>query len=69
MNTDHVKQEIAPVVNGRTWRLFDAEFETADGKFTFYFYALSFEHASYVLEELKATAKLGGQIEGTCPWV
>jgi hypothetical protein len=66
-NTETIPLQIAPVVNGRKWHVFDAEFETPDGKFSFYFYALSFEHAAYVLEELKATAKLGGQIEGTRP--
>lgn len=52
------------VVNGRTWRLFGLDYSTADGEFGTYIYALSFEHAAAIVEELKQTARLGGQLEG-----
>lgn len=49
-------------VSGVWWKLFTIEFTTADGKFSTYIYAIDAEHASYRLEELKATAELLGQI-------
>jgi hypothetical protein len=49
-------------INGRIWNLYSFEFQTADGLFSSYFYAISFEHAAAILEELKETAKLSGQI-------
>ncbi len=51
-------------VDGRTWHLFDVQYDTADGKFSVYLYALSFEHAAAMVEELKATARLVGKVEG-----
>ncbi len=55
------------VVNDRVWHLFDCEYDTADGKFSFYIYALSMEHAAAMLQELKATAKLLGQVTDVIP--
>lgn len=55
------------VVAGRTWHCYSVEFTTADGNFLTYIYALSDEHASHIVEELRATAKLGGRIEGVIP--
>jgi hypothetical protein len=49
-------------VNGRVWNLYSFDFQTADGLFSSYLYAISFEHAAAILEELKETAKLSGQI-------
>ncbi len=51
-------------VQGRTWRLFAIDYDTADGKFSTYIYALSWEHAHMMLDELKQTARIGGQVEG-----
>lgn len=51
-------------VNGRTWRLFDVEWTGADGHFSFYIYAISAEHAGHIVDEIKETAKLGGEIVG-----
>lgn len=59
-----VQLEAQVVVNGRAWRLFSFEYTTVDGVFQSYIYALSFEHASYIIEEMKATAKLFGRVEG-----
>jgi len=64
---DHIQQRFTVHVDGRNWHLFDVHYETADGKFSFYIYAISFEHAAAIVEEIKATAKLGGQIDGTLP--
>jgi hypothetical protein len=54
-------------VNGRTWLLFKADFITPDGEFSFYFYAISTEHAAAILADIKETATLGGQIQGVYP--
>lgn len=52
------------VVDGITWNLFSVEFETADGKFGTYIYAIDHGHAALVLEELKSTARIAGIISG-----
>jgi len=45
--------------DGKVWKIFDVGFTDADGvKFSFYIYALSREHASYVVEDIKRTALL-----------
>lgn len=56
--------DIQTVVDNRTWNMYTVEYETPDGTFSFYIYAISDEHASYLVEELKQTAKLAGKIEG-----
>lgn len=54
-------------VDGRTWRLFAFSYQTTDGAFTGSLYALSHEHALLMLEELKATATLDGEIGEVMP--
>lgn len=51
------------VVDGRMWRTYTCSYDTADGRFAFEIMALSMEHAAAMLEELKATAKLDGEID------
>lgn len=51
-------------VNGRRWELFGCEYESPDGKFAFYIYALSRDHAEMLLTELKQTARVLGKLEG-----
>lgn len=55
------------VVGGRKWLLYQLDYDTADGPFATYFYAISDEHAAAIIEEIKSTARLGGQIIGTYP--
>ncbi len=50
------------VENGMIWHEFSVEFETLEGLFSFSIFALSAEHASYMLEELKETAHVSGQV-------
>lgn len=57
-----VPQPLSVVVDGRTWNLFDAAFTTPDGTYSFNFYAISHEHASMILDDIKATAVLTGQV-------
>lgn len=46
-------------VNGRTWFLHSLTYRDADGgKYSVYFYALSKEHASYIVDEIRNTAEL-----------
>lgn len=49
-------------VNGITWHLFSINFDTADGAFSTYLYAIDHGHAALRLEELKESARIGGQI-------
>lgn len=57
-----VRLALTAEVNGRTWQLHQVEFETADGLFSTYVYALSDEHAVAIIEELKETARWGGRL-------
>lgn len=55
--------ELKPtVVNGVEWFPFAVEFKSSDGVFQVIIYAVSFEHASYLLEELKQSGEIVGQI-------
>lgn len=53
------------IEQGRTWKLYTFDYETADGKFCGYLYAISMEHAAALLEELKQTATLCGEMIGS----
>lgn len=55
---------LSTVVDGRTWHLFSVEFDTADGKFSTYIYALDSGHAGLIVEEMKQTLTLAGQLSG-----
>lgn len=57
-----VKLDYSCKVCGKTWNLYSFRYETMDGNFIGYVHALSFEHASYMLQELKQTAEIDGQI-------
>ncbi len=46
------------------WRPFSVEFDTQEGPFTFTLFAVNWAHAMERLEELKQTAKIGGEILG-----
>lgn len=50
------------VVNGTTWQLFTFEYQTPDGEFCGYLYAVSMEHAAAMLGDMKESAVLKGQI-------
>lgn len=62
MSKGKVELDLSCEVKGRKWDLYSFSYETPDGKFGGYLHASSPEHASYMLEELKATAVLDGQI-------
>lgn len=66
MVESEIKMPLSVAVDGRTWRLFSVEFDTADGKFSTYIYALSDEHAAAMVAELRQTARCGGAVVG---WV
>lgn len=66
MKTSPIQLQLRPVVDGRTWRLFGLEYSTADGDFSTFIYALSAEHAAAIVEEMRQTARLGGEVQG---WV
>ncbi len=50
------------IINGIEWHPFGVEFKTEEGSFSFEIFAANAEHASYVLDELKKTAFVLGQI-------
>ena len=47
---------------GRIWCLYTFDFNTPDGTFSSYFYAVSDEHAAALLMDMKETATLSGQM-------
>lgn len=48
----------------REWRPYAVDFESPDGVFSTYLYAISFEHAQLQLDALKETGRLGGELHG-----
>lgn len=60
--TNKIILDMQCTVNNKIWKLFTYDYQTEDGIFSGYFYALDFEHASYILEEMKITAQLKGQM-------
>ena len=54
--------ETCVIVNGKEWRLYSVDYQTCEGTFSTYIYAVSFEHAAAIVEEMKETAKLSGCI-------
>lgn len=60
--TQGIPMPLTCTVDGREWLLYSVDFKTADGEFSTYIYALSFEHAAAIVEELRETARLGGQV-------
>lgn len=53
------------VVEGRVWKEYSIEWYDVEGrKFSFNISAISKEHASYILEEIKKTARLGDEVMG-----
>lgn len=62
MSSMPIRLPLTTLVDDRIWSLYGVDYQTADGKFSTYIYAISFEHAAAIVEELKQTATLGGQI-------
>lgn len=62
MNKREITTPIHCIVHGRRWHLFSAEYKNDDGTFTLNFHALSMEHAAAVVEEIKETLTLKGQL-------
>lgn len=61
--------KLAPtvVVGGITWTLYSFNYQTADGNFSSWLYAISREHAVARLAELKDTAVLFDEVLGVTP--
>lgn len=48
----------------RTWRPYAIEFDSPDGRYSVYIYAISFDHAHLQLEALKETGTVAGEVQG-----
>lgn len=59
-----VELPVEVLENNQQWKLYTFEFSTQEGKFSSYFYATSMLHAACILEEMKNTAELSGEILG-----
>ena len=64
MSNSGIKQPLSCTVNGLEWSLYSFSFTTPDGWFSSHLYAISDDHARMLLEDLKTTAKLDGQVVG-----
>lgn len=50
--------------NGRTWRPYSVEFDSPDGAFSVYLYAISWDHARLQLDALRETGRVAGEVCG-----
>lgn len=57
-----IPQPASVCVDGRVWCLFSVDYDTADGTFSTYIYAINSEHAGHIVSELRETARLSGQV-------
>lgn len=62
MDSGGVIRPFSVTIDGRVWDLYTVEFDTADGKFSTTIYAISTEHAAAIVEEMKATLRLGDKL-------
>lgn len=49
---------------GLVWKLFSVEFDSPEGTFSTYLYAISWEHAQLQLDALRETGRVFGEICG-----
>ena len=50
------------IENGIKYEKFSIEYDTPDGKFSCHIYAISLEHASYMLESIKENGRVSGPL-------
>lgn len=55
---------MAVTVAGVRWVPFSVEFQTDEGRFSFELFAVDAAHAEARLEDLKATARISGELFG-----
>jgi len=60
--TKAVVLQLAVEVEGKSWRLYTYDFQTPDGLFVGYLYAISAEHAVALIEDMKESAVYSGEI-------
>jgi hypothetical protein len=48
--------------SGRAWSLYAVEFDSPDGRFQFYLYAISMEHAHLQVDAIRESARVSGQV-------
>ena len=53
---------LAVTVEGVLWTPFVVDFDTQEGPASFHLFAVNLAHAIERLEELKATARIGGEL-------
>lgn len=69
MTNKMVTLPITTEVCGQEWHLYTYDYETQDGPFSGYLYALDMGHAEQLLIEMKVTAVLAGQMIETDPLI
>lgn len=58
----NIPMPLSVVVCGREWHPYDIQFESPDGRYSVYLYAISEEHAHLQLDALKETGKVIGKV-------
>ena len=58
-----MNQPLSVTCHGMAWNLYSVEFVSPDGRFDFYIYAISDDHAQLQVDAIRETAKLNGRIE------
>lgn len=65
MNEKFVTRPLHCVVGGRTWLMFTADYQADGGTYSLEFYAISMEHAAAVVQDIRESLVLKGQMVGT----
>ena len=64
MNEKFITTPIRCTVGGREWHLFTADYQADNSTYSLQFHAISMEHAAALVEDIRATLTLRGQLIG-----
>lgn len=65
VNRTTVVLPIRTVDEGRVWKLYMADYETPEGKFSLHFHAISMDHAAALVQDIKDSLTLLGEVDST----
>lgn len=65
MNEKNITKPLRCTVDGREWRLFTASYKADNGAYALEFYAISMEHAAMVVQDIRDSLTLDGELVGT----
>ncbi|MGK4474130.1 hypothetical protein [Aeromonas molluscorum] len=56
--------QLSTIVDGREWKLFTIRYTTPEADFEFYIHALSWDHANIILQDIRESGRVSGQVVG-----